>query len=308
MAAKVGKAARMPILIIVLVLGGTSMATSVHDDQHEDKPGCCAVRLTVFDQLALPGERVCVTAKLEHAGLLGWDPDMHWYCLAFHFPNTEALRSCTRRDGLACVSIQASADAKALTCFQVRFSGSRHHQPAEARGRAFVWTADCPILVTDVDNTISDFDLLKVPFTPNDRIPPLPDAVNVLNDLGQVYRIVYLTARPVCLYNKTREWLTCHGFPEGPLFCRNYQLGETQAGFKRRFLTTLKNRFPNLAVGIGNRTGDRWAYRKAGLKVILIDPKLTHQKSDDVIVLDCWRRVGQLLLDGSPTPVEARPH
>ena len=72
------------------------------------------------------------------------------------------------------------------------------------------------------------------------HIPALPGAVETLATLARRYRIIYLTGRDHAFYNKTRAWLEGGGFPEGPLFTRDYHIWETQGTFKRNFIAKLK--------------------------------------------------------------------
>jgi hypothetical protein len=249
------------------------------------------VRLTVFDQLARPDETVVLRAKLEHRGKAGANPDLRGYVLKFHSPSLIDRETKTGADGMATVEVKPPAGTKSPVAFTVAFAGSPHHKPAAAQGRLFVWAADRRLLVSDIDNTISDLAEVKVPFTDNQNIPPLPGAVETLKELSRTQGIVYLTARDDALYPKTRAWLQLKGFPDGPVFCRDFSLLESQEGFKRRFLQTLKNRYRHLIAGVGDKPGDARAYLHAGMKAYLIDPLGEAPVVPGAVMVKTWHDV-----------------
>lgn len=258
------------------------------------------VKLTVFDQLAVPGETVTLRAKLEHQGKLGINPDLRGYPLRFSCPPLADQEVKTGRDGMATLEVRVPADAKGIYPVKVAFPGSDHHRPDEAAGRLFAWPADSRILVTDVDLTISGLAELKVPFTPNQRIPTLPGAVEALTELGKTYRIVYLSARDDALCNRTCSWLCASGFPEGPFFCRDFHLGSKQEAFKRAFLADLKKRFPNVAVGVGDKPSDAGAYLANGLRTFIINPKDRERLPKEAVVVESWKEVRERLSKEPP--------
>ena len=182
------------------------------------------------------------------------------------------------------------------------FRRQRHHQPAEATGRVFLWPADSRILITDVDHTISDLALLKVPFTPNERIPALPGAAVALTELSRTHRIVYLSARDEALYDKTRAWLQEKGFPEGPLFCREFRVSVGQETFKRQFIAEFKKRYPQTVVGIGDQPSDARAYLSNGMAALLLDPEGRAELPAGAVRVSSWREVLQQLDSQRNTP------
>jgi hypothetical protein len=265
------------------------------------------VRLTAFDQVAAPGEIVPLTAKLESACLPGWHPGLDRAVLEFSGVDADLRVAPTAADGRACVTAAVPLPCPAPVPVTVRYAGSRWHGAGCAAARLFVWPADCPILVTDIDRTISDLSLVLVPFKPVEKIPPLPGCVEVLHELARSYRIVYLTARPSHLYDKTRAWLAAHGFPDGPVFCREIRLGQSQEAYKREFLAALKCRFPNLVVGVGDRWGDARAYRSAGLRAYLIDRSGRACSEPGAVVVGSWLELAELLRQQPVSPVSPDP-
>lgn len=253
------------------------------------------VLLSAFDQVARPGESVTLTVKLYQPTRLGFHINLHDRPIHFACPPLPAWEASSGEDGLATVEVTAPAGVPEVWPFEAHYPGGPRHKPARGSGRVFRWPADSPILVTDVDHTVSDLSQVRVPFTSNRRSPPLPGAVEALNHLAASYRVVYLTARDECLYDKTREWLAEKGFPAGPLFCRDAHLFRSSEEFKRGFLADLAKRFPNLAAGVGDRTGDARAYLANGMIALLIDPKGKVERPPGAVVVSSWHEVARHL-------------
>jgi hypothetical protein len=247
--------------------------------------------LTAFDALTRPGATVPIRAKLEHAGPWGVHLHMRGYSIRFVSPGLVNQESRTAEESTATVQVKPPPGSLPLYRITATFAGSAHHAAARAVSRLFVWPKNSLILITDVDHTISDLSELKVPFTADDRIPPLPGAVQALRELAIKYRIIYLTARDEVLYEKTRAWLTTQGFPEGPVFCRDFHLGDTQEAFKQRFIFELKKHYPNVAVGVGDQSSDAHAYLNNGLRTFLIEPKQSGAAPKGAVVVRSWQEV-----------------
>jgi hypothetical protein len=247
--------------------------------------------LTAFDSLTQPGTTVPMRAKLEHGGPWGIHLHMRGYPLRFTSPGIVNQESKTAEESTAAVQVKAPSGALQLNRVTVSFAGSAHHEAARAVSRLFVWPKDSLILITDVDHTISDLSELKIPFTADERIPPLPGAVKALRELAVTYRIIYLSARDEILYEKTRAWLEKKGFPEGPVFCRDFHLGDKQEAFKERFIADLKKHYPNVSVGVGDQPSDAHAYLNNGLRTFLIQKKESGAAPKGAVVVRSWQEV-----------------
>ena len=294
-------------LTVLLGLGlAFSLSVTVPDGRADD--GRAAVNLTAFDQLGRPGEGINVRAKLSHDGLIGIHPNMHGYPLSFAGPTIAPRVIPTAEEGIAAVGTQAPANPGGMVRVQVRFPGSRGHRPAESVARLFSWSAESRILVVDIDHTISNMRSRDILFTDNDRIPTLPGAVESLTRLSGTYRILYLTARDESLYNKTRSWLEAKGFPEGPLFTRDFNLfREGQGEFKRRFLAELKTRFPNTVVGVGDREEDARAYVANGLRAFILAPVGAARVSTRAVLAPSWGSICDSLLPSAASLPDTVP-
>jgi hypothetical protein len=258
-------------------------------------PGEHAVKLTAYDVLIKRGEKCVLSAKLEHDGPLGINPDMRGYDLTFKGKPFGEKTVKTGKDGIASVEVELDAAAGKSFPVDVVFGGSPRHQAAVATLEVYIWPEKTPILVTDIDHTISDFSQLKVPFAENQNIPILPDADTVLTRLAKDYAVVYLSARDDALYGKTRAWLNLHGFPRGPFFCRDYRIGQSQEEFKKNFLGPFTKRFTNVAVGVGDRESDANAYQAFGIKAYMIDPQGKKTYPAGTVIVKNWLEVEERL-------------
>jgi hypothetical protein len=262
--------------------------------------------LTAFDQVARPGEAVTLTAKIYQPTRLGFHLNLHDRAIRFSCPPLPAWETSSGEDGMATVEVAAPAGVPKIWEYEASYPGSPKHRPARCSGRVFLWHADTPLLVTDVDHTISALHPFHVPFTTNIDTPPLPGSVEALQELAGLYRVVYLTARDESLYDKTRAWLSEKGFPAGPLFCRDMNVFNSSETFKRCFLADLRKRYPYLVAGVGDRLSDARAYRANGMKVVLIDPKGKLECPEGAVVVPSWREAARHLRGLHPGVVPSR--
>lgn len=130
---------------------------------------------------------------------------------------------------------------------------------------------DTPIVVSDVDGTLTTSEFVEVGAFLLDELPEAqPDAANALGLLASKgYRIVYLTARPEWLTGRTREFLAARGFPTGTVRTSTSLtgvIGEAAAEFKQAELDRLRAHRLTIAWGFGNKESDTHAYERAGIE------------------------------------------
>src|SRR5437773_2125201 len=70
-----------------------------------------AIRLTVFDEVACPGESVTMRPKLEHAGPFGIHLHMRGYSLHFSYPPFDGQDATTREEAMASVTVKVPPGA-----------------------------------------------------------------------------------------------------------------------------------------------------------------------------------------------------
>jgi hypothetical protein len=130
--------------------------------------------------------------------------------------------------------------------------------------------AESPLAVVDLDRTLLDAGILSALIGRGD---PMPGSQRVMRRLARRYGIVYLTHRPVGMSSVSKTWLRKHAYPAGPvLLSQAEQTVEDSRHYKTQRLESLKEDFPNLALGIGDKFEDIQAYRSAGMAAYWLRP------------------------------------
>jgi phosphatidate phosphatase PAH1 len=142
---------------------------------------------------------------------------------------------------------------------------------------AFVAPGDAPLIVSDVDGTLtsSEASFVKAVFVGSDVRPHRGAAASLRAAAARGYQVVYLTARSDRFTDATRVWLGNHGFPRGPVRLAPSLIvkpGSATVAYKQRVLREL-GAF-EIAAGVGNRKSDVAAYRAAGVPAERIFVKL----------------------------------
>lgn len=172
-----------------------------------------------------------------------------------------------------------------------------------ARGRLHVIARDKPVVIVDIDNTISDLPFSAVP-AHGDTAPTFAGAKELLTELSATHAIVYLTARPDFLDKKTRAFLAAREFPAGALLMEHRPGPGDDGQYKLGVLQALEARGVQPRLGIGNTKTDAFAYEGAGMRSYIKDaPSLklpTGSASKRFARYAILRR--QLIEDGVLTP------
>lgn len=127
---------------------------------------------------------------------------------------------------------------------------------------------DTRFVVIDLDHTVVDASFFRV-LVGDPR--PMPRSVEVTGRIAKTYGIIYLTHRPDLLTRKSKQWLTEHGYPAGPLLVSELSQAFGDSGkFKTAKLKAVRKAYPNVEVGIGDKLSDALAYVDNGLTAYLI--------------------------------------
>lgn len=231
-------------------------------------PAAPALEATGLDAITTPGRPVRVSAKFEHRGWAFFRLDVRRAGANVSVLG-QTTRAVTDGDGVAYATVTPTAPGvHPIDAWLDREPGTR------ARGRLFVFDPARPVVVVDVDGTISDLPDWRVPFD-GDRAPAFAGSVQVLTELARTHHVVYLTARDDTLDAKTRAFLARHGFPDGPVVFNDQGLWtraerlrivpRNHGRAKRAQLEALRARGVRLALGIGNAETDGEAYEGVGL-------------------------------------------
>lgn len=229
------------------------------------------LKVTVFDQVSTAGREVSIAAKFEHDGPGPFNRDRKGLRVVIGLERaTENLtvEATTDGDGVAVGRFSAPREAGQYHVFA---HAKEPHAYAPRLVRVppglFVYPSDQPMIVCDLDGTVTESESLDVM-----SVKPQADAARVLTALSMKFALVYLTARDEGFLDRSRDWLEQHGFPRGPVLCRDWTLTNLrkQAEAKHETLEALKTQFPMIAWGIGNAKSDRNAYRAAGISHLIV--------------------------------------
>ena len=155
---------------------------------------------------------------------------------------------------------------------------------------------DAPLFVVDLDHTIADVSPAGFIFKAVEKVAPLPGARDALVRISSRLTLLYLTARDHIFTGKTRDWLRLNGFPEAPIYLRRVRFwSQRPKAHKLACLAGLKDRFTNLAWGIGDLRGDVEAYAAHGLRPILFSTRPPQRLPEGTSVVGTWEDVERLV-------------
>lgn len=196
----------------------------------------------------------------------------------------EKLGTAKTGDDKGRVPVDGISDASGRVFFQIpadkTLGVGRHHVRLVVAGDATstdllidVVPRGTKIVVSDVDGTLTssegaEFPALLEGDLPDAR-PASAEALSTLDEKG--YRVVYLTARPEWLTDRTRDFLSTRGFPLGIVRTTSGLTGATNdaaARFKIDELRRLQSHGLSIAWAFGNKPSDTDAYDAAGIKPV----------------------------------------
>ena len=175
---------------------------------------------------------------------------------------------------------------------------------------------DARFIVVDLDHTVVDSGFARVLMGMAKPMPGAAEALRALQRDG--YNLIYLTARPDLMTVKSKNWLTNNDFPRAPLLVSTLEEAIGDSGrFKTGRIKALREKFPNLAVGIGDKFTDAEAYAANGMTAYVIphykregnDAKDFEKVAEQVAalsgtiqVVDSWEQVKAGLTGGKKFP------
>jgi hypothetical protein len=123
--------------------------------------------------------------------------------------------------------------------------------------------------VIDLDYTIVADDMFQV--ITHEQAAAIKDSADVMGQIATRYCIIYLTHRPDELARKSKQFLESHGFPQGVLvMCPWNEAFQHSGPSKDACLGRIQQSFPNMRVGIGDKTSDVKAYLEHGMEAYMI--------------------------------------
>jgi phosphoserine phosphatase len=242
------------------------------------------VLLAARDVLVRPGEPAVLTAVLRGERLRG----LPGHTLAFSVEGRPVGEAVTDAEGVA-ITTHRFPRAGTYTV-RVRWKAGPFDLSflESAPLLAAVRPAAAKMIVVDLDGTVVESHLISAMLSP-DGGKPVPGAAETLTRLtDRGWEVVYLTARWEQLHVRNRRWLDDHGFPHGPVL-EGRGGGDLAGGDeKRETLRVLRQKFVNLAAGVGDKATDAEACAAAGLAPYLLTrprwdkPKKLRELADEI--------------------------
>jgi len=224
-----------------------------------------AYMLVGEDVLAVPGQQVCIEARLRKVSTFAGPSPRAVYIFQganiFHVAQTDA-------NGTVCALFRPPAPGDYRFIAKYYRGDDPNGKPVETEVLVACREPNTPLCVVDIDNTLSEARGREVLFgEPN----AMSGSVPVMARLANRYTVVYLTHRWDYLAKKTREWLRRQGYPEGPIFAArgSGQVLEDNEKFKAGVLAGIRGQFRGPGYGIGDQASDVLAYTRAGLQGVL---------------------------------------
>lgn len=248
-------------------------------------PGCARPTLIAGDAIVQQrGDTAELAAFVEHRSLGLFTAGVANTPVQFFFGNREVRRARTDGSGCAGVVVNSAPDAERYTA-RTRIGDTR----LQAAGAIFEWNPDCVVIAIDLDETICATDYLNLLWGDGQASPPCAGSVEALNALANDFHILYYSARPRLMMNRTRRWLSKSGFPPGPIvFSANISAAFEQGPAKRRLLADLRKKWPNVLLGIGDRYVDVQCCAPNHMLPIIVNPSRPSYRENAVVVPD-WK-------------------
>ncbi|MFC2074839.1 phosphatase domain-containing protein [Bdellovibrionota bacterium] len=225
---------------------------------------------TPMEEVTVVGQPVYVRVKFEYDygfGMLNPDAEDLEVRFTLGENGKELGWGYSDDDGIAEVLFDPPGEGK-FSIFAHIIDEEAETYPVEIP--VFVFDQDKPVIVSDIDGTLSDLPDYLIPYYSHEA-PTFPDAPEVLRWLSRHANIVYLTNRDDFLYHPTHEFLENQDFPQGPVILNSWSFYEfpiisnplTPAIFKTEVLKELLDRGLLIKLGIGNANSDALAYHNA---------------------------------------------
>ena len=216
-------------------------------------PGCARTILIAEDAMVHPDRPDELVAYVDKQWLVVFTSGVSGREVQFLIDEKEVGRSRTDEDGRARLTLPSSASGKS---FVARTHGTIRKN-LQQTATLFGWDPDRTAIAVDVDETISITNYLNVIWGDGLVSRPVKGSLEALRKLAKDYQIVYYSARPRFMIRRTHQWLDKYGFPPGPIvFAGNFTAALRQSSAKAELLGALREKWPNLRIGIGDKHAD----------------------------------------------------
>jgi len=254
----------------------------------------CGGPVVSVDDAVMFGDKLRLVAYVEKEPVLGLRRNVEDVEVRFYLNGRAVGDDDTDDDGRASIRIKHAPAG--IGAFEARALVGGHDLRATAA--VYRWHKDRTIIAVDIDDTIAETEYRQLILKDRDKkSDPVDDSRKTLSRLARDYHIVYVTARPRFLLEKTRRWLADERFPSGPVVtARGLRQTIRPARHKTKMLRDLRDRWPNLLIGIGNNAADAEAYGANRMLCLIVPPK--GDAVDDIgrhaVVLRDWDAVADV--------------
>lgn len=209
------------------------------------------------DALTVPGKSISVSARFQRDDQPLVDRSVTFSVLG------QSLSARTDEAGIARASVKPGQAGVYKVTARLDSSSS------SARATGYLHVVDRPLVLVDIDETISAVKFQAVKEGGGDDAPTYPGAPELLNDLAKTHAIVYLTGRDDRWERTTRTFLKNRGFPAGALQM-NLRREWDDGAYKLRVMQGMRARGLKLDLGLGNKPSDAKAYLGAGARAYIL--------------------------------------
>lgn len=268
--------------------------------------GCGGHTLTIADTIVAPGERNAeLVACVDSEPVMGFVRHLRAIPVEFVADDRVIGHGTTDKEGRA-------AAICPLPTGPIRFVEARCRadgRTLRARAPVYAWSSRRTIIAVDIDHTIARTKTRSLVFEHDeeDESSAISGSRRTLARLARDFEIAYVTARPRFLTDKTREWLAENEYPTGPVILSpGIRQMIDRTDYKRETLRTLRRRWPNLRIGVGNSESDVKAYTENDMLAVIVSAKMKDPRSPKAVVFSHWKPVGAFFETHGPTLADPR--
>jgi hypothetical protein len=264
-----------------------------------------------FDTLAYPGEEVTLTARLQGGDYL---KGMEGYLVGFYELDRKIGQIRTDDDGLAEIAFAPQGEGNHVVLARLEDPDVRKHALPAVEIVVAAWPRERPMAIVDLDRTVVKSGFAEVMAG---QAEPMPHSQQVLHQLLRERTIIFLTHRPEIFTDQSKQWLRKYNYPLAPLLVSTFtEFVKGSRQFKTARVHALKQTFPGITLGIGDKITDAEVYLENNMQAVLIihpDDMPTVESVQSWIrrlrrlpekadVVDTWTQVEEVLFEGKRYP------